>query len=72
MEQDFDNNNENGKVYVVRVICQNKSLFIPFKEEELDVVEFPKKGMIQQQLSILKTSKSFNYVYYLIRISFLF
>lgn len=35
---------ENVKKYVVRVVCQNKSLFIPFTEDELNIKKFPEKG----------------------------
>lgn len=37
-------NKEIVKKYIVRVVCQNKNRFIPFKEEELDTKKFPEKS----------------------------
>lgn len=37
-------NNENLKTYVVRLICQKKSLFVEFAEGELEQTKFAEKG----------------------------
>lgn len=37
-------NKEIVRKYIVRVVCQNESRFIVFKEEELDTKKFPEKS----------------------------
>lgn len=36
--------NGDGKKYIVRIMCQNKLLFVEFSEEELNILRFPEKG----------------------------
>lgn len=38
---------EEEKTYIVRIVCQNKSLFITFKESELNITKFPEKGELK-------------------------
>lgn len=35
---------EEEKTYILRIVCQNKSQFISFKESELNITKFPEKG----------------------------
>ncbi|XP_031617244.1 uncharacterized protein LOC116337077 [Contarinia nasturtii] len=34
---------EEENTYILRIICQSKSLFVPFKESELNITKFPEK-----------------------------
>lgn len=38
---------EEEKTYIVRIVCQNKSLFVTFKESELNITKFPEKGELK-------------------------
>lgn len=53
-------NEEIENKYIVRVVCQNKSRFIPFKEEELDTKKFPEKGELMGNMQWLL----FNILYF--------
>lgn len=46
MVSDTDENDEEGvgKKYIVRIMCQNKFLFVEFSEDELNILRFPEKG----------------------------
>lgn len=38
------NDADDEKKYIVRVLCQSKSLFVEFAESELNIVQFPEKS----------------------------
>lgn len=38
------NDGDGVEKYIVRVMCQNKFLFVEFSEEELSILKFPEKG----------------------------
>lgn len=40
-----ENEKELEKTYIVRVVCENKSMFVKFTENELNVRRFSEKGM---------------------------
>lgn len=43
LDSDLDEN-QNTKKYLVRLMFQDKSLFVQFREDELEIMKFAEKG----------------------------
>lgn len=39
-----NNEGDGEKKYIVRIMCQKKSLFVEFAENELNIIQFPEKS----------------------------
>lgn len=53
MELEQENENECEKKYIVRIMCQGKSMFLQFSDSELNTKSFPEKSKLLSLVSEL-------------------
>lgn len=66
IEKSAEKKEDSSKTYALRVVCQQNSMFIPFKEDELNIVKFPEKGIFSYSFCDISTTYNVSMVTLLI------